>query len=163
MVGISMSEDVLNQVIAVLIASNYRQFQHHWSTSELSRRPTINQGDARTIRTSFTDTFEIALQEIRTTDLEAFFDDFGSELVHAILRGIAEDVIDSAATVLGNSMLANMLDAPIAELSVCNDVYASEHFVDARTLICIISSTVSKNNAKLNHTLSSSRQFSKMF
>lgn len=84
-------------------------------------------------------------------------------MVHAILSGVAKDVVNSAATVLGSSMLADMLDAPIAELSVCNDVYTSKHFVDARTLTSIISLTISKNDAKLNHTLSSSRQFSNMF
>lgn len=84
-------------------------------------------------------------------------------MVHAIFGSVAKDMVNSAATVLRNSVLANMLDAPVAELSVCNDVYASEHFVDACTLTCIVSLTVSKDNAKLNHTLSSSRQFSKMF
>lgn len=44
-------------------------------------------------------------------------------------------MIDSTATISGRTMLANMLDAPVAELTVGDDIYAGEHLVDAGTLM----------------------------
>ena len=102
-------------------------------------RLTIDQGNAGTVRTSFANTLEISLQEIGTTNLEAFLDHFGSELIHAVFRGIAKDVINGATTVLGSPVLANVLDAPITELAMRNNVNAGKHLVDASTLVGNIS------------------------
>ena len=59
-------------------------------------------------------------------------------------------------------MLTDMLDAPVAKLTMSDDIDTCEHFVDAGTLFrfstdgntCLVVS---------QHTLSSSRQFSKSF
>lgn len=43
-------------------------------------------------------------------------------------------MINGAAAVGRGSMLADVLDAPVAELTVGDDIDASKDFVDARTL-----------------------------
>ena len=95
---------------------------------------TVNQGNARTIRAPFADTFEITLKELSTSDLEAFLDNLGSKLVHTVFGSIAENVIDSTATVSRCCVFADVLDTPITKLTVGNNVNAGEDFVDARTL-----------------------------
>ena len=56
------------------------------------------------------------------------------ELVHAVLSCIAQDGVDGAASISWRAVLADMLDAPVAELAVSNNVNALQDFVDARTL-----------------------------
>ena len=61
-VWVRMSQDVLNQVVAVLVACDCDIV----SASLLVRgrmQPTVDQWNARTISTTFTDTLKIALQE----------------------------------------------------------------------------------------------------
>ena len=85
--------------------------------------------------TSFTNTFKIAFQEVRTTDFEAFLDNFGGELIHAVLGGVAKHMIDGAATVLWSTVFADVLDAPIAKLPVGYNVDVVEDLIDAGTLL----------------------------
>lgn len=65
----------------------------------LSRGHTIDQGNTRTIRSPLTDTLEIALKEIRATDLETLLHNFGGELVHAVLGCVSKNVVDGTASV----------------------------------------------------------------
>lgn len=60
-------------------------------------------------------------------------------MISAILRSIFEDVFDGVALVSRCSMLANVLDAPVAELSMCDDVDLSQNFVDTRPLDELVS------------------------
>ena len=96
---------------------------------------TVNEWNAWTIRAAFTHTLKIAFQEVRSTYLQALLNDLGCELVHAILSGITKNVVDSAATVSGEPMLTDMLDAPVAKLSMGDNVDAMKHFVNARSLV----------------------------
>lgn len=98
------------------------------------RRLTVDQWNTRTVSAPFTDTLKVALQKVRTANLKTLFDDLRCELVHTILGGITKNMVDGAATIGRSTMLANMLDAPIAELPVGHDVDAIENFGNARTL-----------------------------
>lgn len=55
-------------------------------------------------------------------------------MVHAVFGREAEDVVNGAAPIGRGTMLADMLDAPIAELAMSNDIDTSKNLVDARTL-----------------------------
>lgn len=95
---------------------------------------TIDEGHAWTIWTSFTNTLQIAIKKLATSNLEALLDHLGSVLVHAVLSREAENVVNSATTIRGSAMFADVLNAPIAKLTMGDDINAGEHLVDARTL-----------------------------
>ena len=93
----------------------------------LSRRQkglTVNQGDARTVRATLADPFQIALEEFGSTNFETFLDHLGRKLVHAILSRIAKDVVDRTAAVSRRAMFTNVLDTPIAKLSMGHNINA---------------------------------------
>jgi hypothetical protein len=100
---------------------------------------TIDQWHAWTIRTAFADTLEVSVEEFITTDLETFLDDLGSILIHAVFCGEAEDVIDGTVAISRGAMLADMLNAPVPELTMSDDIDTSENFGDARTLLAHVS------------------------
>lgn len=102
----------------------------------VGRSHTVNQWNPGTIRASFADTLQVTLKEFGTSNFEAFLDYLRSKLVHTILCSVAEDVIDCTDTVSWSSVLADMLNAPVAELTVGDDVDTGEDFVDAWALIC---------------------------
>lgn len=112
-----MGEDVLNKVVAILITRN------------------VNEGNTGTIHTPLTNTIQVAAQEFGATDLEALLNDLGSKLVHRVLRGISNHMIDGTATVCRSAVLTNVLDAPIAELTVSHNVDVQKDFLDAGTLL----------------------------
>jgi hypothetical protein len=114
--GVGMREDVLNEVVAVLVAGD------------------VDQWDARTIETTLTDTIKVAAEEVNTPNLEALLNDLGSKLVHAVLRSIADDMINGAATISWSTMFANVLNAPVTELAMSNNVNACQDFLNARAL-----------------------------
>ena len=101
----------------------------------LSSPLTVDERHARAIGTSLADTIQVPVQKLATTNLEAFLDDLGGILVHAILCTEAEDVVNGATTVGGRAMLADVLNAPVAELAVSNNVDAGQDLIDARTLL----------------------------
>ena len=113
---IGVRENVLNEIVAVLITRN------------------VDQGNTRTIETTLADTLKIATEEVNATNLETFFDDLGRKLIHAVLRGISNDMINGTTTIGWSAMFADVLNAPIAELAVGDNINAGEDFLDARTL-----------------------------
>ena len=113
---VGVRENVLDEVVAVLITGD------------------VDQWNARTIETTLTDTIEVASEEVNTTNLEALLDDLGSELIHAVLGSIANDMINGSATISGGTMLANVLNAPVAKLSMSNNVNALQDLFNARAL-----------------------------
>lgn len=113
---IGVSENVLNKVIAVLITRN------------------VDQRNAGAVETTLADTVEVATKKINTANLETFLDDLGSELVHAILGSIADDMVNCPAAISWSTVLANVLDTPVAELTVSNDVDASKHLFNTGAL-----------------------------
>ena len=56
-------------------------------------------------------------------------------MVHAIFGGIPENMVNRTASILRSSVFANMLDAPISELAVGDNVNAGEDFIDTRSLL----------------------------
>jgi hypothetical protein len=69
LVVMRVHENPLNEVIAVLVPSD------------------VNQWDARAIWKSSGDDPKIAIQELRTTNLETFLNYLGSELIDAVVVG----------------------------------------------------------------------------
>lgn len=96
---------------------------------------TVNQWDARTVGTSFAYTLEVTLHKLRTANFETLLDDLGCKLVHAILGGIAKNVVDRTASILRRSVFADMLNAPVSELAMSNNINACEDFIDTRPLL----------------------------
>jgi len=113
---VGVSENVLDEIIAVLVTGD------------------IDQWDARTIETTLTDTVKVAAEEVNTTNLEALLNNLGSKLVHAVLRGVADDVVDGSAAISWGTMLADVLNTPITELAMSNDINACQDLLDARAL-----------------------------
>lgn len=116
---IRVGENVLDEVVAELVAGY------------------VDERHTRTIRTSLAHTVEVAVEEVGATDLETLLHDLGGELIHAVLRGEAEDVVDGASAVRKRAVLADVLDAPVAELAVSDDVDARKDLSDARTLVLL--------------------------
>jgi hypothetical protein len=116
MLRVGVGKNVLDEIVAVLIAGN------------------IDEWDTWTIRTPFADTIEISAEKFDTTNLEAFLDNLGGKLIHAVFRRVSDDVINSTAAISWGTMLANMLDAPVAELTMSDNINAGENFLDTWTL-----------------------------
>jgi hypothetical protein len=95
---------------------------------------TINQRHARTVGATLTDTLQIAVEELVTTNLETLLNDLGSILINAIVGSEAKNMVDGPGTISWGAMLADMLDAPIAKLAMGDDVNAGEDLVDAGPL-----------------------------
>lgn len=63
------------------------------------------------------------IQKFRTSDLQAFLDNLGCKLIHAVVNGTVEDMVGSSTLIERGTVLANMLDAPISKLAVRENVY----------------------------------------
>jgi hypothetical protein len=113
----SVHEDPLDQVIAILIARN------------------VDERDAWSIWVSSGDDSEVAIKKLDTTNLEALLNNLGGVLIDAVTVGVDKDVVDDATLIGWRAMLTEMLDAPIAELTMRNEIYAVDHFFDGRTLL----------------------------
>ena len=116
MLWVGVSENVLDEIVAVLVAGD------------------VDQWNAGAIETTLTDTIQVATEEVDAANLEALLNDLRSKLVHAVLRGIANDMVDGPAAISWGTMLADVLDAPIAELAMSNDINACQNLLDARAL-----------------------------
>jgi hypothetical protein len=113
---VGMSENVLNEIIAVLITCN------------------VDQWNTRAIEATFANTIKIAAEKFGTANLEALLDYLGSKLIHAVLGCIADNMINCATPISRGAVLANVLDAPVAELAVSNNINAGKDLFDARAL-----------------------------
>ena len=116
MLGRGVRQNVLNEVVAVLVAGN------------------VNQGDPRPVDAPFADAVQIAAQELGPADFQTLLDNLGGELIHAVLRSIADDMVNSTASVRGSTVLADVLDAPVAELAMSDNVNVGQHLLYAGTL-----------------------------
>lgn len=95
---------------------------------------TVDQGDTGAIRTALADTLKVAFQKVCTADLQTFLNNLRRKLVHAVLSCVAKYMVDGPTSILGNAMLADMLNTPIAELPVSDNVDAREDFIDTSAL-----------------------------
>ena len=114
---VGVGQDVLDQVVTVLIAGN------------------VDERNAWTIWATLADAIQVAAEELHSTNLETLLNHLGSELIHAVLGCIPDDMVDGAAAVSWSTMLADVLDAPVSELTVGDDVDAAKDFLNAWTLL----------------------------
>ena len=75
------------------------------------------------------DNAQVSLHKLGTTNLEALFDNFGSKLVDAVAVSIGKNVVNDTALVRWRRMLSQVLDAPIAKLTVSDKVDAGNDFL----------------------------------
>ena len=137
-------QNPLDQVITVLVAGN------------------VDKRDSSPVAATLADSIEISAQKIPSANLETLLYHFGSELIGAVLRCVPDYMIDGSASVWRSSVFTDVLNAPVAKLTMGDNVDIGEDFFNAWTL----RSTVSVYGCHKHfeqHTLSSSRQFSKMF
>ena len=113
---VGVRQDVLDEIVAVLVAGN------------------VDQRDAWTIKPALADTVEVPTQKIRPANLQTFFDHLRGKLIHAVLGSIPDNMIDSPAAVCGGAMLTDVLNTPIAELTVGDDVNVGQDFLNAGAL-----------------------------
>ena len=113
---IGVRQNVLDEVVAVLVAGN------------------VDQGDAGTVNATLADAVEVAAKELRTPNLEALLDNLGGKLIHAVLGGKTYDVVNGAAAVSRGTVLANVLNAPVAKLAVGDNVNVGEDLLNAGAL-----------------------------
>jgi hypothetical protein len=114
--GAGMGEDPLDKIVAILVAGN------------------VNQGDTGAIYAAFADLLKVAVDEVVALSLQALLNHLGGVLVHAVLRSKADDVVESAALIGRGTLLADVLDAPIAKLAMGNNVNVGQDLLDARSL-----------------------------
>jgi hypothetical protein len=113
---VGVREDILDEIVAILVTGD------------------VDQRNAWTVETTLADTIKVAAEEVNTTNLEALLNNLGGKLVHAVLRSIANDMVNGTATISWSTMLADVLDAPVAKLAMSNDVNALQDFLNARAL-----------------------------
>lgn len=95
---------------------------------------TIDQRHARAVRTASANTGKITVKELSTTNFKTFFNNLRSELVHAIISGPHEDMLDGTVLVMWSSVLTDVLDAPIAKLAVGEEINFCKNFLNSRAL-----------------------------
>lgn len=116
MLGVGVRQDVLDEIVTVLIAGD------------------VDKGNAGTFVPALADTVKIAAQKLGATNLQTLLDHLGRKLVHAVLGGISNDMVDGSAAVSRGAMLADVLDAPVAKLAMSDNVDIGKHLLNARTL-----------------------------
>jgi hypothetical protein len=116
MLRIGVSQDVLNEIIAILIAGN------------------VNKWNAGTIKTTFAYTTQVATQKLDTSYFQALLYHFRCELVHAVLGCISNNMISCTTAISRSAMLTNVLDAPVSKLAVSDNVNAGKHLFNTRPL-----------------------------
>jgi hypothetical protein len=116
MLRVGVSQNVLNEIVAILVAGN------------------INKWNSRTIKTTFADAIKVATQKLDATYLQALLHYFRRKLVHAVFRGISNDMINGTTAISRSAMLANMLDAPVSKLAVSDNINAGKYLFDTGTL-----------------------------
>lgn len=116
MLGSCIVENPLNQVVAILVAGN------------------INKWNSSAVTAALADAIKITTKKFSTPNLEAFLNNFGSELISAVLCCIPNNMVNGAAPVGRRTMLADVLNAPVSKLAVGHNVDVGKDFFDARSL-----------------------------
>ena len=97
-------------------------------------RLTVNERHARTIGTTFADSVKVAIHELRAANLQALLDDLRCKLIDTVFGSEAKDMFGGTTLVSRKAVLADVLDAPVAELAMSDQIDAGDDFVDARAL-----------------------------
>lgn len=130
---VGMSEDVLNQIVAVLVARN------------------IDEGNPRTVDTSLANAVQVAAEELNATNLEALLNDLGSKLIHRVLRSVSNYMVNGTTTVRRGTMLTNVLDAPVTELTMGDNVDVGKDLLNTRTLKVCVNYVEASSRQKCTH------------
>ena len=77
---------------------------------------------------------EVALKKLNTANLQALLDNLGGKLIDAVAVGIVKDVVNDSTLVWRGAMLAEMLNAPVSELTVSDEINVCNDFLDGRAL-----------------------------
>ncbi len=70
-------------------------------------------------------------------------------MIHAVLGSVTQDMVDRPATVCRGAVFADVLDAPVAELAMGDNVDAGQDFVDAGALYPTVRYVI--NQCRLRH------------
>ena len=79
---------------------------------------TIDQGHPRSVSTACANAAKIAIKEFGPSYLQAFLNDFGGELIDAVVNRPMENMLNGTALIVGSTMLTDMLDTPIPKLAM---------------------------------------------
>lgn len=96
---------------------------------------TINQGHPGPVSSTRANSREIAIQEFWASYLQAFLDDFGGKLIHTVIYCPMEDMLGGATLVMGSTVLADVLDTPVAKLTVSEYIDLRYNFFDCWSLL----------------------------
>jgi len=113
---VGVGQDVLDQVVAILVAGD------------------VDERNPGAVNSTLADAVQVTAQELGSANLQTLLYHLGRELVHAVLGCVADDMIDGSAAIGGGAVLADVLDAPVAELAMSNDVDVLQDFFDAGAL-----------------------------
>lgn len=95
---------------------------------------TISQRHPGSVSASSADSRKIALQELRSSDLQAFLYYLGGELIHTVVHSPMENMFNGATLVMRSPMFADVLDTPVTKLAPCEHIDLAQHFFDRRSL-----------------------------
>jgi hypothetical protein len=95
---------------------------------------TIDQWHARPVSPASADTREIMIHKLGAANLETFFHNLRCELIHAVIHSPAKNMLNGAALVVGSTVLADVLDAPVPELTMSKYIDLRQYFLDCWSL-----------------------------
>lgn len=100
---------------------------------------TINQWHTGPVRTACADSIEIPVQERGSANLKALLHDLRGKLIHTVINGPVNDMLNGTILVVGSTVFADMLDTPVAELAVGEHVDFRDNLFNGRPLARIVS------------------------
>jgi hypothetical protein len=103
-------------------------------SSNKARGLTVNQGHPRSVSPAGTHATKVAIKELRASYLQAFLDNLGGELIHAVVNCPEENVLGGTALVMRSAVLTDMLNAPISKLAMGEGVDVCDYLFDCRAL-----------------------------
>ena len=96
---------------------------------------TVDECHARTFRLSFANDRQVLAKELVAFDLEALLDYLRRVLIDAVVHCTMKDMINRTTHIIWCTMLADVLNTPIAELAMGNEINVSKHLFNALTLM----------------------------
>lgn len=98
---------------------------------------TVYQWHPRPVGTTRADAREVAIQKFRTPYLQAFFDNLRGKLIHAVIDRALKDMLGGATLVMRSAVLANVLDTPVAKLTVGEVIDLGYDFFNCGSLLVV--------------------------
>lgn len=95
----------------------------------------VDEWNTWTFRVRSGDDREVTVEKVHTSNLKAFLHDFGGILIDAVAVSIGKNMVNDPALVLWFSVLAQVLNAPVSELTMSNEVNVVNDFIDGRSLL----------------------------